>query len=212
MDCESCARGLEHYCEHVPTLTHNNPDRISGENTYGGYSDSIVVREEFVLNVRHREKDLAGVAPLLCAGVAMWSPLRHWKVSKGQKVGIVGMGGLGHIGLKFAEALGAHVVAFTTSKSKREDALKLGADEVVVSHDANAMAAHANSFEFILDTVAVPHNLDAYLALLKRDATLTLVGIPAQPHPAPALANIVLGRRALGGSALGGINETQARL
>lgn len=212
LSCDSCAAGLEQHCEYVPTFTYNSPDRVTGENTYGGYSDLIVVREEFVLKVRHQEKDLAAVAPLLCAGITMWSPLRHWKVTKGQKVGIVGIGGLGHMGIKLAHALGAYVVAFTTSASKREDGLKLGADEVVVSRDANEIATYANSFDFILNTIAVSHDLDAYMVMLKRDATMTLVGVPAKPHPGLSVANLVLMRRNLAGSLIGGIKETQEML
>jgi uncharacterized zinc-type alcohol dehydrogenase-like protein len=170
------------------------------------------VREEFVLHVRHQEKDLAAVAPLLCAGITTWSPLRHWKVGKGQKVGIVGIGGLGHMGIKLADALGAHVVAFTTSVSKREDALKLGADEVVISRDPKEMVDHVNSFDFILNTLAVPHDLDAYTVLLKREGTMTLVGIPANPHPSPSIANLIGMRRHLAGSLIGGIEETQELL
>jgi uncharacterized zinc-type alcohol dehydrogenase-like protein len=170
------------------------------------------VREEFVLHVRHQEKDLAAVAPLLCAGITTWSPLRHWKVGKGQKVGIVGIGGLGHMGIKLADALGAHVVAFTTSVSKREDALKLGADEVVISRDPKEMADHVNSFDFILNTLAVPHDLDAYTVLLKREGTMTLVGIPENPHPSPSIANLIGMRRHLAGSLIGGIEETQELL
>jgi alcohol dehydrogenase (NADP+) len=210
--CEACHSGLEQHCEHFPTWTYNSPDRVTGDNTLGGYSDSIVVREEFVLRVRHQEKDLAAVAPLLCAGITTWSPLRHWKVGKGKKVGIVGIGGLGHMGIKLADALGAHVVAFTTSVSKREDALKLGADGVVISRDPKEMADHVNSFDFILNTLAIPHDLDAYTVLLKREGTMTLVGIPANPHPSPSIANLIGMRRHLAGSLIGGIEETQELL
>ena len=155
---------------------------------------------------------LAAVAPLLCAGITTWSPLRHWKVGKGKKVGIVGIGGLGHMGIKLADALGAHVVAFTTSVSKREDALKLGADGVVISRDPKEMADHVNSFDFILNTLAIPHDLDAYTVLLKREGTMTLVGIPANPHPSPSIANLIGMRRHLAGSLIGGIEETQELL
>ncbi|PTQ13164.1 hydroxyacid dehydrogenase [Sphingomonas oleivorans] len=210
--CDACADGLEQYCENGFTGTYNGPDRETGGNTYGGYSDVIVVREEFVLKIGHAEADLAAVAPLLCAGITTWSPLKHWKVGKGQKVGVVGIGGLGHMGIKLAHALGAHVVAFTTSPAKREDALKLGADEVVVSRDEEEMAAHANSFDFILNTVAAPHDLDAFLTLLKRDGTMTLVGAPAEPHPSPTVANLIFKRRHLAGSLIGGIEETQEML
>ncbi len=211
-ECEACKAGLEQHCERFATWTYNSPDRITGDNTYGGYSDSIVVREEFVLRINHSEKDLSAVAPLLCAGITMWSPLRHWKIGKGHRVGIVGIGGLGHMGIKLAHALGAHVVAFTTSASKRDDALKLGADEVVVSRDAKEMAAQANSLDFILNTVAISHDLDAYLGLLKRDGTMALVGIPAKPHPSPSVASLIGMRRSLAGSLVGGIQETQEML
>jgi uncharacterized zinc-type alcohol dehydrogenase-like protein len=210
--CAACNEGLEQYCENSATWTYNSPDRISGENTYGGYSDSIVVREEFVLKIAHDEAELAAVAPLLCAGITMWSPLRHWNVGPGTRVGIVGIGGLGHMGIKLARAMGANVVAFTTSASKREDALALGAHEVVVSRNPDEMAAQANSLDFIINTVAVPHDLDAYLGLLKREGTMTLVGIPAEPHPSPSVASLIGGRRHLSGSLIGGIGETQEML
>jgi alcohol dehydrogenase (NADP+) len=210
--CEACDAGLEQHCAHGATWTYNSPDRVTGETTYGGYSDSIVVREEFVVKIRHAEKDLAAVAPLLCAGITMWSPLQHWKVGMGHKVGIVGIGGLGHMGIKLAHALGAHVVAFTTSESKRQDALELGADEVVVSRNASEMAAHANSFDFIVNTVAISHDLDAYMVLLKREGAMTLVGIPEERHAAPSVANLIGMRRSLAGSLIGGIEETQEML
>ncbi len=165
-----------------------------------------------MLKVGHGEQDLAAVAPLLCAGITTWSPLRHWQVGPGKKVGIVGIGGLGHMGVKLAHALGAHVVAFTTSESKRADAHALGADEVVVSRDAEAMAAHANSFDFILDTVAASHDLDAFTTLLKRDGTLTLVGVPEHAHPSPNVAALIFKRRSIAGSLIGGIAETQEML
>jgi uncharacterized zinc-type alcohol dehydrogenase-like protein len=165
-ECSACKRGLEQHCQRGTTWTCNAPDRITGENTYGGYSDSVVVREDFVLKVNHPEKDLAAVAPLLCAGITMWSPLRHWQAGPGKKVGIVGIGGLGHMGIKLAHALGAHVVAFTTSESKRKDALDLGADEVVMSRDPKEMGAHAGSFDLIVNSVAVKHDLDPFLNLL----------------------------------------------
>ena len=210
--CPSCGEGLEQYCEHGFTATYNGPVYGGGENTYGGYSTAIVVTEHFVLRIRHGEQDLAGVAPLLCAGITTWSPLRHWKVGPGSKVGVVGIGGLGHMGIKLAHALGAHVVAFTTSPSKRDDARALGADEVVVSKNADEMAAHAGSFDFILNTVAAPHDLDAFVTLLKRDGTLTLVGVPAEPHPSPSVGNLIFGRRRIAGSLIGGIAETQEML
>lgn len=211
-ECESCKAGLEQHCLRGSTWTYNSPDRISGDNTYGGYSNSIVVREEFVLAVNHKEKDLAAVAPLLCAGITMWSPLRHWKVRKDSKVGIVGIGGLGHMGIKLAHALGAYVVAFTTSASKRQDALALGADEVVVSRNAEEMAAQTGSLDFIINTVAVPHDLDPFLSLLRINGTMALVGIPAERHPSPSVASLIGLRRSLAGSLVGGISETQKML
>jgi len=212
LTCPSCSEGLEQFCEKGFVATYNSPDKVTRENTLGGYSDSIVVREEFVLKIGHKEADLAAAAPLLCAGITTWSPLRHWKVGPGHKVGVVGIGGLGHMGIKLAKALGAHVVAFTTSPSKIEDAKALGADEVIVSRDAAQMGAHANSFDFILNTVAAPHNLDAFMALLKRDGTMCLVGVPADPHPSPNVANLIFKRRSLSGSLIGGIAETQEML
>jgi len=208
--CASCDEGLEQYCENGFTGTYNGP-LFGGENTYGGYSDKIVVREDFVLRIAPGQ-NLAAVAPLLCAGITTYSPLRHWKVGPGQKVGIVGLGGLGHMGVKIAHAMGAHVVLFTTSPGKTADALRLGADEVVVSRNADEMAKHANSFDFILNTVAAPHNLDAFTGLLKRDGTMTLVGAPAEPHPTPSVFNLVFKRRSIAGSLIGGIAETQEML
>jgi uncharacterized zinc-type alcohol dehydrogenase-like protein len=178
----------------------------------GGYSDTIVVREEFVLHIRHSAEDLAAVAPLLCAGITTWSPLRHWGAGPGKKVGVVGIGGLGHMGVKLAHALGAHVVAFTTSPSKIEDAKALGADEVVVSRNEEEMAAHSGSCDFILNTVAAPHDLDAFINLLKRDGAMTLVGAPSSPHPSPGVFNLIMKRRSLAGSLIGGIAETQEML
>lgn len=210
--CASCDEGLEQYCENGFTGTYNGHMSGGGDNTFGGYSDKIVVRQEFVLKVTHPDADLAAVAPLLCAGITTWSPLRHWKVGPGHKVGVVGIGGLGHMGVKLAHALGAHVVAFTTSPNKRQDAIDLGADEVVVSRNADEMAAHANSFDFILNTVAAPHDLDAFMVLLKREGTMTLVGVPAEPHPSPAVANLIFKRRHLAGSLIGGVAETQEML
>ncbi|HZG46098.1 MAG TPA: NAD(P)-dependent alcohol dehydrogenase [Allosphingosinicella sp.] len=211
--CPSCQEGEEQYCETTGMVgTYNGPDPVLGGHTFGGYSDHIVVDEGFVLKVSHPEADLAAVAPLLCAGITTYSPLRHWNVGPGQKVGIVGLGGLGHMGVKIAAAMGAHVVAFTTSPAKREDALRLGAHEVVVSKDAAEMKPHRNSFDFILNTVAAPHDLDAFLILLKRDGTMALVGVPASPHPAPSAGNLVMRRRSLAGSLIGGIRETQEML
>ena len=210
--CDACADGLEQYCEHGFTGTYNGIERQTGQNTYGGYSDRIVVDEKFVLRITHGPADLAAVAPLLCAGITTYSPLRQWKVGAGQKVGVVGLGGLGHMGVKLARAMGAHVVVFTTSPSKREDALRLGAHEVVVSRDAAEMAAHENSFDFILNTVAAPHDLDAFLVLLKRDGTMVVVGVPPEPHPSPDVGNLIFKRRRLAGSLIGGIAETQEML
>src|SRR6202790_4599763 len=180
--CANCVAGEEQYCENFMTLTYNGEDKILGGVTYGGYSESIVVDENYVLRVTNG-LDPAGAAPLLCAGITTYSPLRHWNVKKGQKVGIVGLGGLGHMGLKFAKALGAHVVLFTTSGNKTADALRLGADEVVVSSDPTQMQKHASSFDFILDTASAGHDLNAYLQLVKLNGTMTLVGAPEQPAP-----------------------------
>jgi uncharacterized zinc-type alcohol dehydrogenase-like protein len=210
--CPACDEDLEQYCENGFTATYNGHVSGTGPNTFGGYSAAIVVDEHFVLTVSHDEADLAAVAPLLCAGITTWSPLRHWKAGPGHKVGVVGIGGLGHMGIKLAHALGAHVVAFTTSPAKRDDARALGADEVVVSKNADEMKAHANSFDFILNTVAAPHDLDAFTALLKRDGTMTLVGVPASPHPSPSVANLIFQRRSIAGSLIGGIAETQEML
>jgi uncharacterized zinc-type alcohol dehydrogenase-like protein len=207
--CPECKEGLEQFCPNF-TLTYNFPDKRSGGVTYGGYSDSIVVTERFVLKVP-ANLDLAGTAPLLCAGITTFSPLHHWGVTKGKKVGVVGLGGLGHMGVKFAHALGAHVVLFTTSPNKKDDALRLGADEVVVSRDANQMAKHAGSFDFILDCVSADHDVNALLGLLGRDGNLTLVGAPEKPMPVSSF-NLIFGRRSLSGSPIGGIKETQEML
>ena len=208
--CPSCAEDLEQFCENGFTGTYNGPV-FGGENTLGGYSSSIVVKQKFVLKVTHAE-NLAAVAPLLCAGITTYSPLRQWDVQKGQKVGIVGLGGLGHMGVKIAAAMGAHVVLFTTSASKTEDAMRMGAAEVVISKDPEAMAAHQNSFDFILNTVAASHDLDPFIALLKRDCTMTLVGAPEHSHPSPNVFGLIFKRRRLGGSLIGGIRETQEML
>jgi uncharacterized zinc-type alcohol dehydrogenase-like protein len=208
--CASCREGLEQYCESIPTFTYNFADKHLGGVTYGGYSESIVVDEAFVLRVP-RELDPAGAAPLLCAGITTYSPLRHWKVGKGQKVGIVGLGGLGHMGVKLANAFGARVVLFTTSPGKAEDALRLGAHEVVISKDAAQMQKHAASFDFILDTVSAAHDVNAYLELLKRDATLVQVGAPEKPLPL-SVFSLIFKRRRLAGSGIGGIRETQEML
>ncbi len=209
--CEECDAGQENYCDNM-VGTYNGPTPDAPGHTLGGYSQQIVVHERYVLRIRHPEAQLAAVAPLLCAGITTYSPLRHWSTGPGKKVGVVGIGGLGHMGIKLAHAMGARVVAFTTSESKREAALALGADDVVVSRNADEMAAHAKSFDLILNTVAAPHNLDAYLCLLKRDGTMTLVGAPASPHPSPNVFHLIMKRRALAGSMIGGIPETQEML
>jgi len=208
--CAPCTRGEEHFCDEGATLTYAVPDRIDGSITMGGYASSFVVDERFAHTVP-ANLNLAAVAPLLCAGITTYSPLRHWKVGPGKKVGIVGLGGLGHMALKFAHSFGAHVVQFTTNLRKKEDALKLGADEVVLSTDPEAMKAHAKSFDFILDTVSAPHDLNAYLALLGQDATLCLVGLPEVPSPVSAFS--LIGKRvSVAGSMIGGMPETQAML
>ncbi|MEH1986664.1 NAD(P)-dependent alcohol dehydrogenase [Nostoc sp.] len=207
--CSNCKAGLENFCPNQ-ILTFNSPDKHLGGVTYGGYSDSIVVDERFVLRIPSN-LDLAGVAPLLCAGITTYSPMRHWGVTEGKKVGIVGLGGLGHMGVKFARAFGAHVVVFTTSPDKTEDALRLGADEVVVSRNAEEMQKHAGSFDFILDTVSAKHDINAYLNLLRLDGNLTLVG--ASPIPLDVSAfSLIMARRNLSGSNIGGIPETQEML
>ncbi|HLT45550.1 MAG TPA: NAD(P)-dependent alcohol dehydrogenase [Luteimonas sp.] len=209
--CEECADGLENYCDGmVGTYNGRTPDAPG--HTLGGYSQAIVVDQRYVLRIRHPEADLPAVAPLLCAGITTWSPLRHWQVGPGKKVGIVGIGGLGHMGIKLARALGAHVVAFTTSESKREEALKLGAHEVVVSRNEDEMAGQRKSLDFILNTVAAPHDLDAFFPLLRRDGTMALLGAPATPHPSPQVFNLIMKRRSLAGSLIGGIPETQEML
>ncbi|MEI9896913.1 MAG: NAD(P)-dependent alcohol dehydrogenase [Chthoniobacter sp.] len=208
--CPQCRRGFEQLCDQFPVFTYNGPDKHSGGVTYGGYSDNIVVDEAFVLRVP-ANLDLAATAPLLCAGITTYSPLRHWGVKAGQKVGIVGLGGLGHMGLKFAHAFGAHTVLFTTSPGKADDARRLGADEVVVSKNAEEMKAHTMSFDFILDAVSAQHDINAYLELLKPDSTLVLVGAPEKPLPVAAFSLLVK-RRQLAGSLIGGIAETQEML
>lgn len=210
--CPSCDDGLEQYCETGFVGTYNGPTPDAPGHTLGGYSQRIVVKDAFVLKIAHAEEDLAAVAPLLCAGITTYSPLRHWNVGPDTKVGIVGIGGLGHMGVKLAHAMGAYVVAFTTSEGKRADALALGADEVIVSRNADEMAAHAASFDVILDTVAASHDLDALTGLLKRDGTLTLVGVPEHAHPSPSIANLIFKRRSIAGSLIGGIAETQEML
>jgi len=208
--CPNCQAGEEQFCPNF-ALTYNFPDKHgTAPVTYGGYSESIVVDENFVLRVPEN-LDLAGVAPLLCAGITTYSPIRHWNVGKGKKVGVVGLGGLGHMGVKFAHALGAEVVVFTTSPGKKEDALRLGADEVVISKNADEMQKHAGSFDFILDAVSANHDINAYLQLLRRDGNLTLVGAPEKPMEIAAF-NLIMGRRSLSGSPIGGTKETQEML
>jgi alcohol dehydrogenase (NADP+) len=210
--CHSCEEGLEQYCEKGMVGTYNGPTKDAPGHTFGGYSQRIVVDDKFVLRIRHPEKQLAAVAPLLCAGITTWSPLRHWKAGPGTKVGIVGIGGLGHMGVKLAHAMGARTVAFTTSESKRADAHALGADEVIISRDKGEMRKHANSFDLIINTVAASHDLDAYTRLLKTDGTMVLVGVPEHPHPSPDISALIFRRRAIAGSMIGGIAETQEML
>lgn len=207
--CPECQAGLEQFCPSM-VLTYNSPDKQLGGVTYGGYSDSIVVDERFVLRLPSNLK-LASAAPLLCAGITTYSPLRHWGVKKGKKVGVVGLGGLGHMGVKIAHALGAHVVVFTTSSRKKDDALRLGADEVVVSRNENEMRKHVGSFDFILDTIAAEHDVNALINLLRRDGNLTMVGAPDTPL-AVAVFGLILARRSFSGSMIGGIAETQEML
>ena len=208
-DCEECQAGLEQFCP-KPTFTYNSPDVHLGGVTYGGYSDSIVVKDHFVLRVPSN-LNLAGAAPLLCAGITTYSPMRHWGVTKGKKVGVVGLGGLGHMAVKFGHALGAHVVVLTTSPNKKEDAIHLGADEVVISRNTDEMSKHKGSFDFILDTVSAEHDINTYLQLLRRDGNMTLVGAPDKPH-AVAAFSLIFERRSLSGSLIGGIAETQEML
>ena len=207
--CPSCQAGLEQFCP-GQVWTYGGVDKHLGGVTHGGYSESIVVDEHFVLHVP-THLDLAATAPLLCAGITTYSPLRHWGVGAGKKVGIVGIGGLGHMGVKFAHAMGAHTVVFTTSPGKAEDAKRLGADEVVISRDANSMQKHASSFDFILDTVSAEHDINAYIHLLARDGNMTLVGAPEKPLPLSSFA-LLMGRRSVSGSPIGGIAETQEML
>ena len=207
--CPECKAGFEQFCPNM-TLTYNFPDEHTGSVTYGGYSDSIVVSDRFVLHVPSN-LDLAGTAPLLCAGITTYSPMRHWGVNKGKKVGVVGLGGLGHMGVKFAHAFGAHTVVFTTSPGKKEDALRLGADEVVISRNAVEMAKHAGSFDFILDAVAAEHDINAFIGQLRRDGNLTMVGAPEKPLPVSVLG-LIFARRSFSGSLIGGIAETQEML
>ncbi len=208
--CPSCAAGEEQFCHAGPIMTYNSPDAHSGGMTFGGYSERIVVDEAFTLRVPGN-LDPAASAPLLCAGITLYSPLRRWQAGPGKKVGIVGLGGLGHMGVKFAHAMGAHTVLFTTSEGKVADGLRLGADEVVISRDADAMAAHAGSFDFIVDTVSADHDVNAYLSLLKLDGTLVIVGAPPSPQPL-AVFGLLMPRRHVSGSLIGGIAETQEML
>lgn len=214
LDCANCKQNLEQYCEKGFVGTYNGDDKRHGEITYGGYSTEIVVDEKFVLHVpkKFKENQLAAVAPLLCAGITTYSPLRHWKVSKGTVVGVVGLGGLGHMAIKLAKAMGAKVILFTTSENKKDDAKRLGADEVVISKNEAEMKKHLNSIDFIINTVAVSHNLDPFLELLKTDGTLCLVGAPEHAHPSPSVTNLIFKRRTIGGSLIGGIKETQEML
>lgn len=209
-ECQYCKEGLEQYCEPGATQTYNSPDKHLGTQTFGGYSERIVVDESFVLRIPEN-LDLAATAPLLCAGITTYSPLRHWKVGPGMKVGIVGIGGLGHMGIKIAKAMGAHVVAFTTSESKFAEAKRLGADEVVLSKDREQMAAYQGKLHFILDAVSAQHDINAYLALLRVDGSLALVGAPEHPLPVSAFS-LIPGRKSLSGSMIGGIAETQEML
>ena len=207
--CPNCKDGLEQFCQNM-VLTYNSPDKHTGGYTFGGYSDSIVADEHFVLRVPEN-LDLAGTAPLLCAGITTYSPLRHWGVTKGKKVGIVGLGGLGHMGVKFAHAFGANVVVFSRSSHKQDDALKLGADEVVISTNSDEMNKHTGTFDFILDTVSADHDINQYLMMLKRDGNITLVGAPDNPIPVSSFG-LIFGRKSFSGSLIGGIAETQEML
>jgi alcohol dehydrogenase (NADP+) len=210
LTCANCKDNLEQFCESGTIWTYNSPDKHTDGITYGGYSENIVVDKAFVLKIP-KNLDLAATAPLLCAGITTYSPLHHHNVTKGQKVGVVGLGGLGHMGVKLAKALGAHVVVFTTSSNKVEDALRLGADEVVNSKNEDEMKKHLNSFHFILDTVSAKHDINAYLLLLKRDGNLTQVGVPPDPLSLN-VGSLIYGRRSLSGSLIGGIKETQEML
>ena len=210
--CCSCNSGDEQYCENGFKLTYNSPCEDPPGHTLGGYSQRIVVDEKFVLRVRHSTEQLAAAAPLLCAGITTYSPLRHWNAGPGKKIGIVGIGGLGHMGIKFSHALGAYTVAFTTSENKRLDAKKLGADEVIVTKNSDETKKHIGSFDFILDTAGSSHDLNYYTALLKRDGVLCLVGLPENPHPSPDVGPLIFGRKSIAGSLIGGIRETQEML
>ncbi len=208
--CPNCKEGLEQYCDNGFVPTYNGLEKDGKSVTYGGYSNNIVVREDFVLSVPSN-LTLSHVAPLLCAGITTYSPMRHWQVKKGQKVGVMGLGGLGHMGVKFANAFGAHVVVFTTSPSKKEDAIRLGAHEVVISTDPAQMAKHTKSFDFILNTISAPIDLNPYLMLLNRDGVMCVVGV-APKDPTIKVGGLIFGRRSLGGSLIGGLPETQEML
>jgi uncharacterized zinc-type alcohol dehydrogenase-like protein len=208
--CDYCKEGLEQYCEEGNIQTYNSPDKFLGGRTYGGYSESIVVREEFVLKVPEN-LDLAATAPLLCAGITTYSPLKHWNVGPGKKVGIVGIGGLGHMGVKLAKAMGAEVIVFTTSESKIADAKRLGADDVVLSKDPEQMKKYAGKLHFVLDAVSAQHDINAYLNQLRVDGSLALVGAPEHPLPVAAFS-LIPGRKSFAGSLIGGIAETQEML
>lgn len=212
--CTSCRDHLEQYCEQGPTFTYNSPDIYNGKMTYGGYSTEIVVDEKFVLRIpkEFKENQLPGIAPLLCAGITTYSPLKHWKVQKSTRVGVVGLGGLGHMAIKLAHAMGARVILFTTSQSKTADAKRLGADEVVISKNSDEVSKYTNTLDFIIDTVSAPHNLDTYLTLLKRDGVLCLVGLPPESSQGPTPFNLISKRKSLAGSLIGGIKETQEML
>jgi uncharacterized zinc-type alcohol dehydrogenase-like protein len=209
--CAQCKEGLEQFCDRELTFTYNSPDKHLKTVTYGGYSKQIVVDQHFVLRITHTQK-VEAVAPLLCAGITTYSPLKQWKAGKGTRVGVVGLGGLGHMAVKLAHALGAEVTLFSSSPGKAADAKRFGADRVVLTRDVSELAAHANSLDLILNTVASSHNLDTYLSLLRRDGTMVLLGAPAEPHPSPNVMNLVLKRRRLAGSLIGGIRETQEML
>ena len=213
-DCGCCDKDLEQYCTST-VFTYNAPDKHTGKMTYGGYSKHIIVNKHFVLHVSEKmasPEKLAAVAPLLCAGITTYSPLRHWNVSKGHKVGVVGLGGLGHMAVKWSHAFGAHTVLFTTSPNKTADALRMGANEVVISKNADEMQAHTGSFDFIINTVAASHDLNPFLQLLKRDGTMCMIGVPDKPHPPVDTASLIFQRRSLAGSLIGGIKETQEML
>jgi alcohol dehydrogenase (NADP+) len=210
--CLSCDDGMEQYCDHGFVGTYNGRSAEAPGHTLGGYSQRIVVDDKFVLKITHPAHQLAAVAPLLCAGITTYAPLRHWKAGPGKKVGIVGIGGLGHMGIKLAHAMGALTVAFTTSEGKREDAKALGADEVIVSRNADEMKAQAGSFDLILNTVAASHNLDVFVNMLKRDGTMVMCGVPDKPHPAFNVGGLIFRRRTIAGSLIGGVAETQEML